>query len=402
MSAISANLRPLPRSLSYYCGKLSGFRRQNIKVLPQGVQTGVLPSTTLRIVLPENSLIDLESFGIFADLVVGANNTMAANCDSALIQSIQVNVGGVQIASIQNYNQLAQVLHSWCDGTDSRSRRAFNQSGNGANIVNATRKIVMNQFLPLMWKPSIVDTGLTGSIELIINLASKFVQASLTANRANWVLNNIYGAIDVISFADDSYSRMLREAVAGGVVLEIPYFNAQGYLNLVSSMSQSTRFVASSGSVDMLVATCVNADFDTDVNDATVYSTDLPYYFKKEGDNITSWQYTINGTAIPAYEVLKDFTPSTNMVALGQSYDTLGGHNLTTGTNIDQHFAAFLKLNATLTADERMRSGYDSSLTTTQYEFRSVGTAVNALVMVWVCMTSLLRVGAGRQLEVML
>jgi hypothetical protein len=167
-------------------------------------------------------------------------------------------------------------------------------------------------------------------------------------------------------------------------------------------MSQSTRFVASSGSVDMLVATCVNADFDTDVNDATVYSTDLPYYFKKQGTNITSWQYTINGTAIPAYEVLKDFTPSTNMVALGQSYDTLGGHNLTTGTNVDQHFAAFLKLNATLTADERMRSGYDSSLTNTQFEFKSTGTAVNALVMVWVCMTSLLRVGAGRQLEVLL
>ena len=403
MSAVSANLRPLPKSLSFYVGRLSGFRRQNIKILPQGVQTGILPSTTIRITLPENSLVDLESFALYMDYVAAANNSAPANIDSALIQSMQVTVGGVQIASIQNYNQLAQVLHSWCDGTDARGRRAYNQFGNAAVAAPVgTRKIVLNQFLPLMWRPAVIDTGITGTIEITLNLASKFIQASLTANRANFTLNSLYGAIDVISFADDSYSRMLREAVNSGVVLEVPFFNAQSYLNLVSSMNQSTRFVCSSGSMDMLIATVLNSDFDTDVNDATIYSTDLPYYFKKEGDNVSTWQFLLNGTAIPAYEVAKDFTPSTNAMALTSTYDTLGGHTILTQTNVEQHFAAFLKLNASLTPDERMRAGYDASLTNVQLEWRSTGTAVNALVMVFVCMTSLLRFSGGRQLEVLL
>ena len=402
--ALSANPRPMPRSLSYYVSRLVGFRRQTIRILPQGVQTGIAPSTTLRIVLPSNSLVDLESFGIFADLVAPANNTMPANIDTALVQSLQVEVGGVQIANISNYNQLMQLLWSWTAGSDNRARRAYNQSGNGATIVGATRKIAMQNFLPLTFKPSVIDTGLTGDIAITMNLASANISASLSANRLAWALNNLYASIDVISFTDDSYSRMLREAVLGGVVLEIPFTNAQGYLQLVSSMAQSTRFVTSSSSVDMLVATCVNSDFDTNKNDATVYSTDLPYYFKKEGDNITDWQFTINGTAVPAFPVLADYTPSYNAVALSQAYDLLGGHFLTTQTNIQQHFGAFLKLNASLGAEEGSRylSGLDTRGTNAQFEFKTSGDAVSALVMVWAVMTSVLRVGAMKQIEVVL
>ena len=153
----------------------------------------------------------------------------------------------------------------------------------------------------------------------------------------------------------------------------------------------------------MLIGTCVNSDYDTNVNDDTTYSTDLTYYFKKEGDNVSTWQFAINGNALPAYEVAKDFTVSTNAMALTSTYDTLGGHLITTQTNLHEHFASFLKLNASLTADERMRSGYSSELTNTQFEYKTTASgAVNALVMVFVCMTSLLRFSSGKQMEVLL
>jgi hypothetical protein len=404
MSALSQNVRPMPRSLSYFVSRLQGFRRQTVRILAQGIQSGITPSTSIRVVLPSNSLIDLETFGIFFDLVAPANNTMPANIDTALVQSLQLEVGGVQIANIANYNQLMQSLWSWTSGADCRARRTWNQSGNGATIVGATRKIAMQNFLPLTFKPSVIDTGLTGDIVLTLNLASANIGASTAANRLAWTLNNLYASVDVISFVDDAYSRMLREAVLGGVVLELPFTNAQGYLQLVSSMNQSTRFVTSSSSVDMLVATVVNADFDTNINDATIYSTDLPYYFKKEGDNVTDWQYTINGTAVPAFSVLKDYTVAYNSIALGQSYDLLGGHAITTSTNLDQHFCAFLKLNASLGADEggRYLSGLDTRLTNAQFEFKTSGTAIGGsggIVMVWTVFSSVLRVGANKQVE---
>lgn len=403
MSALSAPSRPLPRSLSYYVGKVAGFRRQNVKIIPQGLSSGILPSTTVRIVLPSNSLVDLETFALWFDLVVPANNVAPADIDTALIQSLQVEVGGVQIANISNYNQLMQALWSWTAGSDNRARRAFNQFGNGAVVAPVgTRKVCMNNWLPLQTKPAVLDTGLTGDWVITINLASRFILGALTANRADYTINNLYGSIDVISFADDSYSRMLREAVAGGVVLECPFPTAQGYLQLVSSMSQSTRFVASSGSIDMLIATPVQSAYDSDTNSATVYSTDLTEYFKKEGDNVVDFQFTVNGTAVPAYPVLQGYLPSWNAQQLGMAYDLLGGHNITDSTRNNEHSAYFLKLNATTLPDERLISGLSTALTNAQFEFKTTGTAQSIIVFVWCMMTSVLRVGASRQIELVM
>jgi hypothetical protein len=410
MSAISANARPLPKSMSYYVSRVSGFRRVTTRLLPQG-STSVVPSSTVRIVLPSNSLVDLETFGLFCDFTIPANNIAPANIDTALIRSMTVEVGGVQISNISDYNQLLQVLWSWTAGQDARNRRAINQFGNTANNNAGTYKIAMQTLLPIdTMKPTLIDTGLTGDIVITLNMASRFILGSTTANRADWSIANLYASIDVISFADGGYSMMLRNAVASGeAVLEIPFMDAQGYSQAVASGGQSTRFVTVSPSVDMLVATLVPSNFDSDTNNDSVYSTDLTQYFRKYGDYITDYQFTVNGSAIPAFPVLKNYTPSYNAVYLGQAQDLLGGNSVTTSnvpgtriTDLNQHFAAFLKLNASLSGEDagRYLSGLDTRGTNAQFEFKTtVGGAGAATVLVWVLSTRVLRVGANRQIE---
>lgn len=410
MSALAKAPMPLPKSFSYYVQKVASMRRMTTRLLPVGAQSAISPSTTIKFALPENALVDISTFQILFDFVAPALHVLPANLDTAVISSLQLEIGGQQVANISSYNQLMSALWSWTAGTDARNRRAYNQLGNGAVVVGAspeTKKVVIQNLLPLhSLKPTLFDTSLVSGVVITINLASKNIMG-LAGARSDYTINNLFASIDMISFQGDEYSAMVRSAVNSGMVLEMPYTNAQGYATNSSTMEQTSRFVATSASVDMLVAKPVSGVYDTAISGAAAISTDLTPYFQSVGANVTAYQFLINGVANPAFSVGKDFVPSYNATALCQSQDLLGGSALiTNSTNLDNLYVNFLKLNAELGEDEAGRyiSGLDFRGTNAQVEYRTSGTAPasGAYIFIWAVCSSLLRIGSGRSLEVVL
>lgn len=410
MSALQKAPMPLPRSFSYYVQKVASMRRMTTRLLPVGAQSSIAPSTTLKFQLPANSLVDLSTFQILFDFVAPALHVIPANLDTAVIGSLQLEIGGQQVANISNFNQLMSALWGWTAGTDARNRRAYNQFGNGAVVVGAvaeTKKVVIQNLLPLhSLKPTLFDTSLVGDVVITINLASKNI-LGLAGARTDYAINNLFGSIDMISFVGDEYSAMVRSAVNSGMVLEMAYTNAQGYATNSSTMEQTSRFVATSASVDMLVAKPVSGVYDTAISGATAISTDLTPYFQSVGANVSSYQFLINGVANPAFSVAKDFVPSYNATALCQSQDLLGGTALiTSSTNLENFYCNFLKLNSELSEDEQGRyiSGLDFRGTNAQVEYKTSGSAPasGAYIFIWAICTSLLRIGSGRSLEIVL
>lgn len=376
----SQNLRPFPRSLSYFVNKLSGYRRTCVKVLPSGIADAVKPSSIIRITLPENSLIDLDTFLIGAKLTIPASHSAPTDIDFSLVQNFQMDINGVTVANVQNYNQLCKVLCSWTMGSEVTSKRSYLQFGDAVVAGGVSRYIALQNFpFGLSMKPSVIDTSLTGPITLTLTLANKYIQAN--ASPSDYQLDEVYASVDVISFADDSYGRLLSDFVASGGILEIPFTNAFHFANSVTSMAQQTRFSLSSQSVDVLVGTAVATTYDS-AGSATV-NNNLTNYFTKLGANVTSYGWEVNGLSLPSFMPLKQYTPAYNASALCQAQDTLGGHTINTSGALDAHWAVFQKLNATAGADERWSSGLDTRMTNSSFVFKSGGTTVNAIVMIW-------------------
>lgn len=392
----SQNLRPFPRSLSYFVNKLSGYRRTCVRVLPSGIADAIKPSSIIRITLPENSLIDLDTFMIGGYLTIAANNSAPTDIDFSLVQNFQMDINGVTVCNVQNYNQLCKILCSWTMGADSVNRRAYLQFANGVVAGAASRYIALQNFpFGLSMKPSVIDTSLTGAITITLTLANRFIQAAATA--ADFTLDQVYASVDVISFSDDSYGRLLSDFVASGGILEIPFTNAFHFANSVNSLNQQTRFSLAAQSVDMLVGTAISNTYDS-TSTATV-SDNLTPYFTKSGSAVSAFGWEVNGLSLPSFMPIKDFTAAYNASALVQAQDTLGGHQLTTAAAINNHWAVFQKLNATSGVEERWSSGLDTRMTNSQFTFKTTGSSTNVIVMIWALTTSLLRVGAGRQLE---
>jgi hypothetical protein len=400
------NLRPFPRSLSYFVNKLSGFRRTCVRVIPSGIADNIKPSSIMRISLPENTLLDLDSFMIAARLTIPAKNQAPKDIDFAIVQNFQVDINGVTIANIQNYNQLCEVLMSWTAGTDAEMKRNYLQFGlapvpASPNASASTeRYIALNNFpFGLSLKPSILDTSLTGPIPIPITLAPKTIQAAVNAENADYTLDQVYASVDVLSFSDDSYARLLSDFVSAGGVLEIPYTNAFSYTNSVSSLQQQMRFSLASQSVDMLVGTVLNVDFDSTTT-ATIAASDQTRYFTKLGGSVSSYGWEVNGLSLPSFMPIRQLTAAYNASALCQGQDVLGGHALSTEDEINANWACFQKLNVATGSDERWSSGLDTRMTNSQFLFKTTGSSAAALVMVWALTTSLVRISAGRQLEV--
>lgn len=364
MSAISANPRPLPKSLSYFVSKLQGYRRSCVKLLPSQ-STSVSASGQLRVVIPRGlGLADFSTMLLCADLTVPtlAGGGFPANIES-IIKSIQVSVAGIQIANIQEYNHLVSTVLNYTCGSEATFKGALNQLRNPsrfttpaliAGATTYTVAIPLGTSFGLDFKPQTFPLALSGDVEITIQLANSYIQALATAPPA-WSLANVYMSLDQIQFSDSSYERMLMNAVDGGAVLELPFSNAVQTANAVSSLSTSTRFTCSTGSLDMIVWKPISQTYDSSAVN-TVYSG-TTNYFRALGSSITSWQVLVNGNSIPSFEISKGLTPSYNTNALGSTGDLLGGHQVYDANSANDLFAGFVRLNAGTEADSRMLSG---------------------------------------------
>lgn len=400
-SVVSAHPKPLPTSLQYYVAKLQNFRRIQSRFLMSGSSTANSGST-VRLTFPRSmSLLDLSTARIDCDLTITTSTTtiVPANIHSSLIKSVQVNISGQTVLNISDYNQYAMILNNWFRGSDARSRLDYNlfTAGSKSISANTTYQISIPLGEILSFKPEIFPIGISGDIEIILNLAGNAVLGNATLGNATWAVANLVAVCDAISFSDGSYEKMLYQSLQSGMVAELVYTNIQGYNSLVASGNQSTRVSVSSGSLDTLIASVVNSTYDTTTT-ATASSTDLSSYFLKRGDLITDGQFSVNGVPLTSQPVNTSYAVVHNATNSNTLLDLLGGHIISSITNIRDKYALFQRLNIG-SASDRVLSGLSTNLSNTVVEFKSTGSAGNMIVYIFCVMSSVLRLGLG-QLEV--
>jgi hypothetical protein len=226
-----------PSVLKYYLEKLDNVFRNTFLLYPQTpVQANA--GDTISITLPENSIVNLDAFTLYANLVTSAGTAPPRHVES-LIDQVTVLVNGIAVApgaTMTNY--LSTALIDWY-GADKTPQRKLMQLGSDAAAVAAAdtagynKPIAISHLLGFLSsaQPRYLDTSIVGQVRLQIKLTSTAVfVAHASAPSKTWNLTTIQALCQVVSIDDGSYSQIVQQRLSnGGVKIPFKYYlNFQG------------------------------------------------------------------------------------------------------------------------------------------------------------------------------
>ena len=283
----------LPENVDFGAEVLSNYSRNTFRIEPNS-STDAKAGRVIQITLPENSVLDMKSLRMFANVTTtkgvatGPHDVLAllpANIES-LISSIEVYVNGVQVAQGTNeyntickvlklgaYNQDAQltsgvlVNHAKMIGTLKSVAAADIFGTNAANGEQADICIdnwcnflgtTATRFLPTDVLGSIVikltlapDAVLSGAIA---DKPSNDVSLNSMVSNPSYTIKNPFFTIDSCVLPE-AYSELLRRRLMQDEYLPLNYKEYYTFVNSgLKGTSYSNRFALSSGCINALHA----------------------------------------------------------------------------------------------------------------------------------------------------
>lgn len=433
-----------PKNLQYVARKLAGFSKQNFKMLTLNM-TQAGPSSVITVDLPSNALVDLQTLTMFfkgSTSASGGTAVFSRGIEST-IERVEIEINGQLLqGSCANYQQLFQVVADMTMGEDAHGRRKILQNGSFINSVGGNQtntQYAIHNFLGFVASatPSVIDTSIVGNVRLRITLSPATVLvASAAATALSYSLSDIFFAVDTYSIDDGVFHQMYAKALQSGAILEIPYTNYVSFSSVSSGLNQTTKASLSTKSLDRIWAFFVTGDARRNGTrggatldpwtGASTYFTRVGNGTLSYGDSTNStpvttaiqgYQFNVNGVYYPNWkpEGSQAFAQLTN--ALNVSADTLGGiyNGCDTLDKFGQSY--WVATHEFCHPEAGVESGLDTRGNIAQIFFETNGTVTNGtnvnsggganVPSQYTCLlfaqtTSSLRIGAGRQLEVVL
>lgn len=444
-----------PRNLSYVVKKLSGYSRNNFKLMTLN-QNQCVNGSIISVDLPNNALVDLSTLSMFFQ---GSTTTTAGFAAfprniECILERCELEINGQIInGGCQAYNQLWEIITDTTFGNDVRNRRSILQ--NGGDVVAPLANVTNLQFCIQNWlgfigsvSPGILNTGILGNVRLRLTFSNPGVLVgSPTCTGAAFQLSNMFFTVDTIDIADGMFHQIQDQALASGMIYEMPFNNYFSFSS-TGGISQTTKFSLSTQSLNRVWATFlpgaqykiaqVGSTAAATVGAFTDPVTKTSSYFSRigggaspgttitygDGTNytpmnyiLTGYQFSVNNVFFPNWSPSAEMSYAMMLNSYGLSQDTLGGGY--PGLNTLPNW-----LSSFWCAEQRfdhgsdgvsLISGIDSRGTTAQMYFQSSGLittgasggtgsgpGTNLVCQIFAQCTSTLRVGQGRQLELVL
>lgn len=406
-----------PRNLSYFVRKLANYSRNTFRLQTLNQDTASA-SQIITVDLPNNALVDLNTLTWFFTGTASGTGGVARfprNIES-IIDRLELEVNGQLISGgFSGYNQLWNIIADTSLGEDCTNRRRILQhsADGGADAAGVTALGAQTnvQFAITNWlgplgsmKPEVLDTNLLGNVRLRITLAPTSILSWGTSTTAGtYSLANMFFSVDTISIDDGNFYAMHDQFLSKGGVYEIPFNNYFSF-SQAATASGALKFSLSTQSLNMVWATFVNGSAGTPNTQNGDAATST--FFRRQGAGINGYQFNINNVPYPNYRPTPLQAWQLMQNAYGMSQDTLGGcHRLidTQAKWTGSFWVACQSFCHNTADDERYVSGIDTRGNVAQCYFEYDGlSATNYTGMVFAQTTSLLRVGAGRQIEVVM
>lgn len=423
-----------PRSLSYFVKKLSNYSRNTYKLQTLNTSSATA-GQIITVDLPNNALVDLSSLVWYME---GTTTTATNFCSfprniESIIDRIEIEINGQLISpGCSSYNQLWNIIADTTMGEDCTNRRALLQKSlNITSAVTANESSVpltICNFLGFLSsaQPNVLDTNLLGNVRIRITLANTNVLVSSTtaATAPNYSLANMFFSVDCISIDDNIYYQVHDQFLSKGGVYEIPYNNYYSFSQAISSAGDgSIKFSLSTQSLNQLWATFTYGGavpLTADLANATTGSTTgigSSYNFLRSACGITGYQFNINNNYVPNYRPSREMAFTLLMNSYNMSQDSIAGCNKNIGSSLSnwntRYWVSSVSLDHPNSADERYISGLNTLGSVAQGYFEYTGLTVtgnflggtlnsSVLALIFAQTSSILQIGAGRQIQLLL
>ena len=426
-----------PKNTAYGLSQIAGYHRNTFKIETVSA-TAVGAGRVIRVNLPENAIIDLKPFRwVINNATCGAVNGSGRNVFpfvQGLIHRLEVSVNGMALTpGFNEYNTAFRLIRNARVPTSkslSIDAALQNQTIDNSATANAAQQIYMvcQDWLSIFGDPStrFIDTGKCGVISVAITLADDavcpFIANTNVAGTTSttYTLDSFYFTIDCISMSDGMYDQLVSSMIARDGYIPISWNEYISFQqdNLTGTTQQQVRFAVSSQSVNKLYATLRLATYTsraaapTAISGGTLVESLQPTFFNFTNFGTTSasapfrWGYTINNAPHPAYGYATEIE-GLSQLAITENKVTLDSPGNQIGSLVEYRnnkFVAAIRLNHPIDGETKNKflSGYDtrgvnSQIVWTIQNMTNAAAAYSAYVLVET--TSTLKVGAGRQLQ---
>ena len=266
-----------PQSMAYYVKSLESLTTGTFKI-PATTNSELIAHQQFSVLLPTAALIDTRGLRLNFQAAAVGNKGRLPNNMSALFSSIDVNIGGINVSSIQENGVLDQTLVNWGQKVkdpvvEKDSVSSVVSSVDLENLPNAEDytfdnekayfSVPLGQFFETI-SPSVIATAYMPQIEVVFHLASNSVIASpedvdtfakitnKNAAQSTYKIKNYHVICPVMSIANNDYDALLQQTLMSRGSLELVFRNWETFSDIFNA---TTRASSSASSLDLLCAT---------------------------------------------------------------------------------------------------------------------------------------------------
>ena len=451
-------------SLMYFLDRMEGFSTNYFRLEPSG-STNSGPNSITRINLPSNTLLNTRSFKLhfMASTVAGSSVGARLPADiSTLVERVEISAGGVQLSQGTNFyntlvNAKAAIMGSRCDSVTGHSELVRQNKFDGSTAIADTagaNEIYTGTGTPHVidkWEgflgtcePKILDASILPDLVISIYWASNTVLSSCkaanthalfkvlpdnNAEKAVYEIKNIHASIEAVGMADSVYDNLTQSTIASIGYIEVPF---KQYFSFSATHSGASRFTVAAQSLDRIWTAWRASDYNTldapqpvlgystaaGANAAATsaallsdyggahgtgavekYITKFQKFTEPGAADALKYQFQLNGSYYPQYPAGTEdmYQITKNSLPLPVKY------GLTKEQLRDSSFVQCVRLNLPNSEDSRTMSGLDTRSVSLSGYVNTTGTlSSNPNLMIFCECTSSVRIGAGRQLEVVI
>ena len=280
-----------PKALSYNVKALSGFSKTAVRIQPDRI-ADVKPNDTIKIALPQNTLVDLRTLCMYYE-GIGGTNCHFPRLTGSMIKTLSVYINGNLVERIDNYSILFNKIYDLDGGgNDQTAKRhlenadpsVYYETGVGSSsLATGVFKITPNSdavkrkyaitswlgFLSSLSTP-IIDTNDLNKVEIEITFEAANVMFQKSSNvrvtAPDYTLSDVHFYINKVVFNDPLYYNMkAAKLLSSGLTIGYQtYICSKGALASKSS-SYNTYTSFNTTSLDQLIG-CLTVEDQTTSN----------------------------------------------------------------------------------------------------------------------------------------
>lgn len=449
----------LPQNLAFIAKKMEGYSRNRFRLETTSADSATA-GRIITINLPENSLCDMHSLAMWADVNTsngatftgsdGSNSNAVAKLPAdttSLIRSVEVYINGVQVQQgMAEYNTVAHILKAGRGNVnnDETKERVVNHSrmnsvvgvspSNSNSAAIDDLSVCIDKWYGFLNECStrFLPTDLLGAIQIRITLADNSVLSpnelstdGLAISDASnysgpvglsYTMNNMYFTIDTISL-DPMYSMAVRDMLQREQFVPLNYKEYYTFqLDGQTGTSYTNRFSLSSTSIDKIYAVQRPSTYNSEGLPAIDLTSnaegdrfiakffEMPLYDSATNKNGTyRYNFSINNIKHPQYQARALEAARDLAFVNDKLHDKSPGYIPTT---LSTYKAVYGIVPLTLCHPDQpisVQSGYNSKGINTQLTFEATGlSSIPASYQSFVVVetTPQLRIASGKNLAV--